>query len=214
MSDIRKYFTVQPQAKNNMFKSDCKTSNNLNNNLNDNLNNNLNNKIIVFTDGSTFNNGKKNMKQYGGIGIFFNNNSEDNISQILNDDKITNNVAELTACLKAIEIIINKPNFNYNNQIVIYTDSEYTINCITKWASGWKNNGWKRKQGSKLFPVKNCELIKNLYNYHIKYKVIFKHVRSHQTPPSDTQSSQYKLWYGNMMADKLATQASLKSMNN
>lgn len=215
MSDIRKYFIIE-KKQNTVFDS-----NNINKqnkkNIFDNSSTKLLNaskQIIVFTDGSAFNNGKKKMKQYGGIGVFFGDNDSRNISQILEDPKITNNVAELTACIKAIETITLDSIYNYQTQIILYTDSEYTINCITKWASGWQNNGWKRKQGSKLLPVKNCSLIQKLYDLYMKHKVIFKHVRSHQIEPKDKSTNDYNKWYGNMMADKFATQASLNSMNN
>jgi ribonuclease HI len=42
---------------------------------------------------------------------------------------------------------------------VIYTDSEFWVNVVTKWASGWKTNGWTKKTG----PIKNLELVKELF---------------------------------------------------
>jgi ribonuclease HI len=33
------------------------------------------------------------------------------------------------------------------------------VNTITKWAAGWKENGWKRKSG----PIKNLDLVQKLY---------------------------------------------------
>ena len=102
----------------------------------------------LWTDGSTFNNGKKNKKQYGGIGVFFKKNDTRNICKILQGSKITNNVAELTAILLGIQTIINTnltPDFKEDHQILIYSDSEYCINCITKWARKWKE-GWYPKE--------------------------------------------------------------------
>lgn len=36
----------------------------------------------------------------------------------------------------------------------IITDSQFTINCITKWIHKWKKNHWKLAKGG---PVKNKE---------------------------------------------------------
>lgn len=41
--------------------------------------------------------------------------------------------------------------------LVIETDSQYAINCSTKWVHGWKKNGWKNSQKK---PVKNAALIR------------------------------------------------------
>ena len=40
--------------------------------------------------------------------------------------------------------------------MLIESDSQYAINCSTKWVKGWKKNGWKNSQKK---PVKNKELI-------------------------------------------------------
>jgi len=91
-------------------------------------------KIEIYTDGACSNNGKKNAK--AGIGIYFSNINIDPISQrVPIDMDQTNNVAELLAIKIAIETII-KHNLK-NNEIIIYTDSQYSINVIT--------NCWKAK---------------------------------------------------------------------
>ena len=168
--------------------------------------------IQVFTDGSSFNNGSKTKKHSGGIGVFFGKNHPYNKSIKIKDEPITNNIAELKACILAITTIIeNKNCFNKDNcpiDIEIYTDSEYVINSITKWAKLWKFNGWKKKEGNKLTEIKNKDLIIELYELYDKIKPKFKHVRAHRTEPKNKFSKEYSEWYGNYMADKLATQAS------
>lgn len=208
--DIRKYFNVIKNTKKNIFKNTSKLD--LNDNrlhLIDNYfdidNTDVDSKdIIVYTDGSAINNGKKNC--YGGIGIFFGDNDTRNLSQKLPEGKASNNVAELTACLIAIEIIING-NYN-NNKIIICTDSEYIINCITLWVHNWQKNNWQRSVKGKNKPIKNLEIIKRIKFYVDKYKIVFKHIRSHKTEPNDKTSLEYRNWYGNDMADKLAKQGS------
>jgi len=42
----------------------------------------------------------------------------------------------------------------------VYTDSQLTVNIITKWAAGWEKNGWKKKSPG---PIANLELVQNAY---------------------------------------------------
>lgn len=42
---------------------------------------------------------------------------------------------------------------------VIMTDSEFWVNVVTKWAPGWKADGWTKKTG----PIKNLELVQELF---------------------------------------------------
>ena len=194
--DIRKFLIITPQTKTNKK-----------------IINRKKNIFKVFTDGSSINNGKKNC--IGGIGVFFNDNSNYNISEKMtfkNDGKVSNNICELTACLKAILTIIEFKEFQkIHDCILIYTDSKCVIDSITKWSNSWEKNGWQRKDRSgKLKPVKNLDLIKNIKNLTRNYNIQFRHIKAHKTEPKeiDKDSSEYKDWYGNMMADKLAYQAS------
>ena len=57
----------------------------------------------------------------------------------------------------------------------IHSDSEFWINVLTKWASGWKANGWKKKTG----PIKNLDLVQELYELYEKYPVKLIWVRGH-----------------------------------
>ena len=144
------------------------------------------NNINIYTDGACINNGKKNAK--AGIGIYI---SDDfTISEKL-IGLSTNQRAELYAILKALLVI---DILNYKN-INIYTDSMYSINCITKWVKGWKKNGWK---DSKKKDVKNKDLIDNIDKIYSKYNHIhFNHVQAH-TNKTDIHSIY------NDKADKLA----------
>ena len=40
----------------------------------------------------------------------------------------------------------------------IYSDSEFWINVLTKWAPNWAANGWKKKSGE----IKNLDIVKPL----------------------------------------------------
>jgi ribonuclease HI len=170
------------------------------------------NKIYVFTDGSCINNGKKNAD--GAIGIFFSDSNPNNYSQAITQEnsKITNQTMELLGCIKALQIIINKQMCKMSDIIYICTDSSYVINCMTKWYQLWNKNGWKTTAGK---DVENIDLIKLLYDLKSKYITIFKHVTAHREAPTDDKDTdEYKLWYGNHMADKLATTANRENIAN
>ncbi|WP_034527121.1 ribonuclease H family protein [Bifidobacterium stellenboschense] len=62
----------------------------------------------------------------------------------------TNQIGELCAVLEALRAHPGE------QKLIIESDSQYAINCSTKWVKGWKNNGWKNAQKK---PVKNRELI-------------------------------------------------------
>lgn len=163
------------------------------------------NKYSIFTDGSCLNNGKKNST--GAIGIYFADNDPNNVSQFIENDgnKITNQTMELIACIQALKIINDKIDKGFKvNIIYIYTDSKYVINSMTKWYQNWVKNGWKNSKGK---DVENKDLIQMLYELKSRSIVIFKHVNSHQEEPKDKNNDDYKIWYGNYMADKFATDA-------
>ncbi|NEG95209.1 ribonuclease HI [Bifidobacterium sp. SMB2] len=63
----------------------------------------------------------------------------------------TNQIGELCAVLEALRAHPGE------EPLVIETDSQYAINCSTKWVHGWKRNGWKNSQKK---PVKNAQLVK------------------------------------------------------
>lgn len=58
----------------------------------------------------------------------------------------------------------------------IFTDSEFWINVITKWAPGWEDKGWKRKGGE----IKNLELVKEAYALYKDSGAILTWVRGHE----------------------------------
>ena len=188
MSDIRKYFLINVKKNLLSNKLPCLT------------------KVNVFTDGSSINNGKKNMYHSGGIGVYIEDTKEEISEKVLG--KITNNICELKACILGIKNIVKREG---DYMINIYTDSEYVINSITKWAFNWEKNGWKRynKSQKKLADIKNKDLIVELFDLYKNNKVRFVHVRAHQVEPNK-DSPEYKIWYGNYIADKLAVLASSK----
>ena len=155
----------------------------------------------IYTDGGCLNNGKKNA--ICSIGIHF---PERNlypildVSKVLDVEKASNNVAELTAIKEALEIYSNE---DIKIPLNIYSDSKYSMNCITQWYPNWKKKGIVETK-------KNHELITDIVNIYQemnkKTEVNFKYVEAH-TGKNDEDS------IGNSIADQLASQA-LKEYSN
>jgi ribonuclease HI len=87
----------------------------------------------------------------------------------------TNQRAEMSAIHKAAMIL--EENGFHDENIVIYTDSEYSINCLTKWMPGWVSRGWKTSAGG---DVLHRDLIEDTAKRLAKFKSYrFVHVRAH-----------------------------------
>ena len=136
-----------------------------------------NDKIFIYTDGSCFKNGKKNVP--GGIGIYI-PSLNINISEKI--PNATNNIAELKAIIRAIEIINSR---NISKIVIIYTDSQYSIKCCTQWIKKWiwdpVDKIYKKKgRNKKMIDVKNSQLIRIIVDYLSKNRKIWlKHIKAH-----------------------------------
>jgi len=87
------------------------------------------------------------------------------------NERGTNNTAELNALYKALLLASKAQN------AIIYSDSKYSIDCITKWAYNWKKNGWTKKGGD----IKNLEIIQLSHNLYeeIKHTTKIEYVKAH-----------------------------------
>lgn len=153
------------------------------------------NTLYIFTDGSSTNNGSK--RSTAGYGIYISEPSKIKmtISHRL-PNGTTNNYAELKAILEALKLLdpIDLSKLNIKNTVIV-TDSQYSINCITKWYTKWVKQDWRSSTGTE---VKNKKLIQDIHPLYKKYNVTFKHINSH------TGKSGF-FYEGNCIADKLAS---------
>ena len=124
----------------------------------------MTNILLIFTDGSC-------SKTHCGIGIFFPNNEYKNVSQKFPLENPTNQRAELYAIYEALNIIKN----DKYDKVIIYSDSVYSINSVTKWIINWKQNNWKTANKQ---DVKNKDIIIKIDEL-IKPNIEFKHIKEH-----------------------------------
>ena len=120
--------------------------------------------IKIYTDGSCLNNPGN-----GGWAAIINVNGV--IKKISGSVKnTTNNKMELMAPIKALQEI------KRNEQIEIFTDSQYVRLGITDWVHKWIKNNW---QTSKKESVKNKELWVQLYELNNLCDVKWIWVKAH-----------------------------------
>lgn len=136
--------------------------------------------VVVFTDGACSNNGKAGAK--AAYGVFYGLDDPRNMSGRIKG-KATNNIAELTAVIKALE------QSDPAKSLGIYTDSKYAILCCTTYGAKCAKKGWA--------DVPNADLVKRAYELS-RGNVKLLYVEAH-TENKDPHS------IGNYHADLLAT---------
>lgn len=135
-------------------------------------------EIVIYTDGACLGNpgpggwgavlrfGEHEKQLYGG------------------ESNTTNNRMELMGAISALQAI-TKP-----YPVILFTDSSYVRNGITRWISGWKRNGWRTADKK---PVKNAELWQQLDAIAAQYEIDWRWVKGHAGNE------------GNELADQLAS---------
>jgi ribonuclease HI len=134
----------------------------------------------VFTDGACSHNGRANA--IAGFAVWFPEAPALSTSvRIPATEPQTNQRAELAAIHRAV-VILDSQGYQ-DEDIKIYTDSEYSINCLTKWISGWISRGWKTAAGG---DVLHRDLIQATSTLLSKFKSHhFIHVRAHTGKDDD-----------------------------
>jgi ribonuclease HI len=165
--------------------------------------------ISVYTDGSSLGNGK--VGAVGGVGVYFGpndsrsvyvvtpvcstNSGSRNISEPLRGNRQTNQRAELTAVARALDHV------PIDRSVLIHTDSNYSIKCLTEWFQKWEKNNWKSSSGK---DVENKDLVEPIIarireRDMCRARTDFKWIKGHANDP------------GNVAADLLAVQGSRNS---
>lgn len=124
------------------------------------------NQLIIYTDGACSGNpgpgGWGALLRYGGREKELYGGEADT----------TNNRMELMAAIEALQSL--KP--DYSGHIVLWTDSIYLKDGITKWIHGWKKRGWKKSDRK---PVLNKDLWQMLDAVAEEKSIDWKWVKGH-----------------------------------
>lgn len=119
-----------------------------------------------------------------------------NISEALKGTKQTNQRAELTAIQRALDIAPS------HRDVTIFTDSRYSIDCVTNWYKNWQRNGWQNSRGK---PVENKDIVQEIREKiderdGFGKQTLFVWVKGHGTDK------------GNIEADRLAVEGAKKGL--
>jgi ribonuclease HI len=92
--------------------------------------------ILIFTDGSS--RGNPGPGGWGAVVV-----ANQRVVELGGGEAhTTNNRMEMQAVISAIDFLIEYELLTLNFKCVVYTDSAYVVNGITKWVAGWKARGW------------------------------------------------------------------------
>ncbi len=148
----------------------------------------MNDKIlIIYTDGSCL--GNPGAGGWAALLIY-----GDNRKEITGGERhTTNNRMELTAAIEALSAIKKS-----DIVIILYSDSRYVIDGITKWCLDWEKRNWKTSQKK---PIKNKDLWETLNKLNKTYTVQWQWIKAH------TDNIE------NNRVDELAHQSAIKFQN-
>jgi ribonuclease HI len=86
--------------------------------------------------------------------------------------RTTNNRMEMQATIAGLEYYQAS---GQKEGVVLYTDSQYVINGITKWISGWKKKGWKSSTGKAVLNQDLWEELDALNSRKIEWRYVKGH---------------------------------------
>lgn len=142
-------------------------------------------RVDLYTDGSCHNNGTAGARC--GSGLWYGHNDERNRALRIGLPHSSNNVGELAAVLVALQT------HNNAKSLTITSDSQYTIDVLTKHAQKWLNEGFSGVSNKALIAAMVGELIAT------KTTVYMRKVKGHSGDE------------GNDGADKLADEGANKA---
>lgn len=130
-------------------------------------------KVIIFTDGSS--RGNPGPGGFGAIIV-----SGERVIELGGREKhTTNNRMELTAAIEALSYFNSHLLSTLNPNpytLIIYSDSSYVINGITKWVFGWQKSGWITKTKDEVL---NRDLWEKLLGLTQGKKIEWKYLGGH-----------------------------------
>ena len=108
--------------------------------------------VHVWADGACRMNGRRGAR--AGLGVWFGPGHPLNLSARA-APPATNNSAELQAAGRAVRLA-RHAGFS---RVLVHTDSQFVIDCATRWLPLWRRNGWRRAGGA---AVKNRPQLEQL----------------------------------------------------
>jgi ribonuclease HI len=101
------------------------------------------------------------------------------IEQSGGEPETTNNRMELSAVIEGLAALTKA------TCVQLFTDSVYVGKGMSEWMPKWKANGWRRKEGKRLVPVKNEDLWRRLDELLQTHEVHYTRVAGHSGHPEN-----------------------------
>lgn len=128
------------------------------------MTNKIDSKIEIYTDGACL--GNPGPGGWGAILLY--KEHEKKISG--KEKETTNNRMEMQAVIEALRSL------KKSSEAIVYTDSKYVLEGITKWIFSWKKNGWRNANRKE---IKNIDLWQDLDAEVSKHKIEWIWVKGH-----------------------------------
>lgn len=156
---IYKSFNNEEQAVNFFLKSTARPTDIIHENP-------LSNKTIIYTDGSFID----SLSGYGIVILMSNGDKYTAYGKVplSKNNNTTNNIAEL----HAINVALSLMHDTRYTDLIIYSDSNYAISCLTTHIHDWMENGWKN--------TPNRDIIEETYAKMFEKNIEFYHVDAHK----------------------------------
>ena len=130
-------------------------------------------KVVLYTDGAC----KGNPGPGGWAFILQHPQSGTRREHFGGEPETTNNRMELLAVIEGLKAL-TKPSC-----VELVSDSKYVLQGLEEWMPKWKQNGWRRKEGKTLKPVKNVDLWQELDRLASLHALTFRHISGHSGHP-------------------------------
>lgn len=95
------------------------------------------------------------------------------------EEQTTNNRMELAGAIEGLASLKRRC------RVELVTDSTYVAKGLMEWMPKWKANGWKRREGGQLKPVKNDDLWKRLDELKAAHELRVETVLGHNGHPEN-----------------------------
>lgn len=125
-------------------------------------------KTIIYTDGSY----SSGVAGFGVVIIASNGDKYHAYGRVPINLGATNNIAELYAIYVALSLV--------EEDIILYTDSTYCVDCLTTYVYEYQLNGWSK--------VPNADIIQKIYSKMQNRNVVFHHIKREFNTQADEYS--------------------------
>ena len=145
--------------------------------------------ITIFTDGSS--RGNPGPGGFGAVIV-----ADGKVTELGGrEEETTNNRMELRAAIEALVRIKDE-----RRKIIMYCDSTYVVNGITKWVFGWQKKGWKTADKK---PVLNRDLWEDLLRATHGRDIDWRRVGGHMGVAGNERSDEIATAYADNLTPKL-----------